>query len=58
MRGTPNQDESKNWRIVVRVDPDAIVVAGVFEKKTRTHTHQEDDRLPRPTQTVRRSGEG
>jgi phage-related protein len=29
------RDEKKNWRIMVRVDTDAIVVAEVFEKKTR-----------------------
>jgi phage-related protein len=30
------RDEKKNWRIVVRCDADAVVVAEVFEKKTRT----------------------
>ena len=30
------RDEKKNWRIVVRVDTDAVVVAEVFEKKSRT----------------------
>jgi phage-related protein len=30
------RDQDKNWRIIVRIDGDAIVVAGVFEKKTRT----------------------
>jgi phage-related protein len=30
------RDQSKNWRIMVRIDEDAIVVASVFEKKTRT----------------------
>ena len=29
------RDQSKNWRILVRVDHDAIVVAEVFEKKTQ-----------------------
>jgi phage-related protein len=28
-------DENKIWRIVYRIDPDAIVVLEVFEKKTR-----------------------
>ena len=28
-------DASKTWRIVYRIDPDAIVIADVFEKKTR-----------------------
>jgi len=30
------RDERKNWRIVVRCDSDAVVIAEVFEKKTRT----------------------
>ena len=29
-------DERTSWRIVYRVAPDAVVVLGVFEKKTRT----------------------
>lgn len=28
-------DEDKTWRIVYRTDPDAVVIAEVFEKKTR-----------------------
>jgi phage-related protein len=28
-------DESLTWRIVYRIDPDAIVIAEVFEKKDR-----------------------
>ena len=30
------RDEGKNWRIMVRIDEDAVVVADVFEKKSRT----------------------
>jgi phage-related protein len=30
------RDRNRNWRIMVRADEDAVVVAGVFEKKTRT----------------------
>jgi phage-related protein len=30
------RDENKNWRIMVRIDEDAVVVVDVFEKKTRT----------------------
>ena len=30
------RDQNKNWRILVRIDDDAIVVADVFEKKART----------------------
>jgi phage-related protein len=29
------QDERNTWRIMLRVDPDAVVIAEVFEKKTR-----------------------
>lgn len=29
------QDERNTWRVMVRVDPDAVVIAEVFEKKTR-----------------------
>ena len=28
-------DAGKTWRMVYRIDPDAIVVADLFEKKTR-----------------------
>jgi phage-related protein len=28
-------DRSVNWRIVYRIDPDAVIVLEVFEKKTR-----------------------
>ena len=27
-------DKNKTWRIVYRIDPDAIVICAVFEKKT------------------------
>ena len=27
-------DENKTWRIIYRIDPDAIVICAVFEKKT------------------------
>jgi phage-related protein len=30
------EDENKTWRIVYRIDPDAIVILEIFEKKTRT----------------------
>jgi phage-related protein len=29
------RDESKNWRIILRVDGDAVVIAEVFNKTTR-----------------------
>lgn len=28
------RDENRNWRIVYRIDPDAIVIVKVFAKKT------------------------
>jgi phage-related protein len=27
-------DAGKTWRLIYRIDPDAIVVAGIFAKKT------------------------
>src|SRR5258707_12527150 len=30
------RDETKNFRVVYRIDGDAIVIADVFEKKTKT----------------------
>ena len=29
-------DEKADWRIIYRIDPDAIVILEVFEKKTKT----------------------
>ncbi len=29
------RDENRNWRLMVRVDVDAVVILEVFEKKTR-----------------------
>jgi phage-related protein len=29
-------DAGKTWRVICRVDPDAVIVVDVFEKKTRT----------------------
>ncbi|MFQ5473001.1 MAG: type II toxin-antitoxin system RelE/ParE family toxin, partial [Dehalococcoidia bacterium] len=29
------RDATKNWRIMLRRDPDAIVILGVFEKRSR-----------------------
>lgn len=34
------RDERRSWRVVYRIDPDAIVIAAVFAKKTR-HTPQD-----------------
>jgi len=33
-------DVNKTWRVIYRVDEDAIVVAAVFEKKTRATPHR------------------
>jgi phage-related protein len=30
------RDQDKNWRIIYRVDPDAVVIVEVFNKTTRT----------------------
>jgi phage-related protein len=38
------RDENRIWRVVYRLDPDAIVIAGVFSKTTRaTAKHDIDD---------------
>jgi phage-related protein len=29
------QDQDQTWRIIYRIDPDAIVIAEVFKKKTQ-----------------------
>lgn len=29
------EDQNQTWRIIYRIDPDAIVIAEVFRKKTR-----------------------
>lgn len=29
------RDEDKSWRIVYRIDPDAIIIAEVFQKRTQ-----------------------
>ena len=33
-------DENKTWRIIYRIDDDAIIVADVFEKKTQKTPRQ------------------
>jgi phage-related protein len=38
------EDENLNWRIVYRIEPDAIVILEVFEKKT--------NRTPKPVTDV------
>ena len=29
------EDQTQTWRIIYRVDPDAIIIAEVFDKKTK-----------------------
>jgi phage-related protein len=33
------RDENRTWRIVYRIDPDAILIVSVFSKTTRKTTH-------------------
>ena len=51
------REEKRSWRIMVRVDHDAVVVIDVFEKKTRTTPGKEiatcKDRLRRYDEAVR-----
>jgi phage-related protein len=37
------RDENRNWRVVYRIDTDAIVVAGVFPKTTRRTSKRDID---------------
>lgn len=37
------RDENRIWRVVYRVDPDAIVIAAVFPKTTRTTSKHDID---------------
>lgn len=30
------EDQDKTWRIIYRLDPDAVVILDIFEKKSRT----------------------
>ena len=43
-------DERKTWRIVYRVDPDAIVILDVFEKKSQKTPRQVIDNCRRRIQ--------
>lgn len=33
-------DEDKTWRIIYRLDPDAVIILDVFEKKTPKTPHE------------------
>ena len=35
MPRAPHPDEDATWRIVYRVDPDAVIILEVFSKKTQ-----------------------
>jgi phage-related protein len=37
-------DQNRIWRVVYRIDPDAVLIAGVFSKTTRTTTKQDIER--------------
>lgn len=54
-------DEGQTWRIVLRTDPDAVVIAEVFSKKTRATPKRVIEacrrRLQRYDQTVKERGE-
>ena len=39
-------DEDQTWRIVYRIDTDAIVICDVFEKKNQPDAETRDQRLP------------
>jgi len=56
------RDENRNWRVVYRLDADAIVIAGVFSKTTRaTSKHDIEDcqkRLKIYDQAARKAEKG
>ena len=53
------RDENRIWRIVYRLDNDAIVVAGVFPKTTRTTSKRNIESCQkRLSQYDQRAGEG
>jgi len=39
-------DRDQTWRIIYRIDEDAIVIADVFSKKTRQDGNDRDPELP------------
>ena len=41
------QDEGRFWRIVLRIDPDAVIIAAVFAKKTARSPQSIIDRCRR-----------
>ena len=45
-------DETKTWRIIYRIDPDAIVLCEVFEKKTPCPPQKYHRCLPATPETV------
>jgi phage-related protein len=46
------QDEKQTWRIIYRVDTDAVVIAEVFAKTTQTTTFGGDQEQPAATERV------
>jgi phage-related protein len=34
------RDENSNWRVVYRIDSDAVIIGEVFKKKSRTTPHK------------------
>lgn len=47
------RDEDKSWQIVYRVDPDAIIVAEVFQKATQATPKHVVENLQAAAATVR-----
>ena len=49
------RDENKNWRILYRMEADAIVILEVFEKKTRVTSNAVIENCRRRLQEYKRS---
>jgi hypothetical protein len=51
-------DEGVTWRIMYRLDPDAVVIAEVFAKKTQATPGDRAGNLPGSTRPVRSDNAG
>ena len=45
-------DENKTWRIIYRIDPDAIVICEVFEEESAQNPQKRHRRLPTTSETI------
>ncbi len=48
------RDENKNWRVMIRIDDDAILIAEVFPKNHAGDAEKRHRQLPAPPLQIRR----